>query len=264
MAYKKITMNVKERINVLCDILYNFLPLTARGKSTVTFKSIFKDSKIEKYLEGPDNKKQALQQGWEKVIRYNPRLPKKLIRKIVPAAIEYRRVKRNPIKQKEIDDLIIVLNDLGFDMSGELRSIVIDESMPEIQVPPVELFKRLENHPLDENIVSEPLELFRNGHYNESVRKACEKFEVFVQAKSGETEIGKSLMGKVFNISSPLIQLNALSTDNEEGIQEGYMHLTIGLMRGIRNVFSHGDEAARSPEEAFEMLLFINWLFRFI
>lgn len=42
------------------------------------------------------------------------------------------------------------------------------------------------------------------------------------------------------------------------------MHLTMGMMSAIRNVFSHGDEEQRSPEEAFEMLLFINWLYRLL
>ena len=34
------------------------------------------------------------------------------------------------------------------------------------------------------------------------------------------------------------------------------------MMRGIRNIFSHGDEDPRTPEVCFEMLMFLNWLFR--
>lgn len=40
------------------------------------------------------------------------------------------------------------------------------------------------------------------------------------------------------------------------------MFMAMGMMRAIRNVFSQGDEAQRSPEVCFEMLLFFNWLFR--
>lgn len=69
-------------------------------------------------------------------------------------------------------------------------------------------------------------------------------------------------MSKVFSLSNPIIALNGLASENEKGIQEGYMYMTMGVMRGIRNVFSHGDENQRSPEECFEMLLFVNWLFR--
>jgi len=52
--------------------------------------------------------------------------------------------------------------------------------------------------------------------------------------------------------------------DNREGFVDGYKLLAMGLMAAIRNVFSHGDEEARRPEECFEMLLFINWMFRLL
>jgi uncharacterized protein (TIGR02391 family) len=157
--------------------------------------------------------------------------------------------------------LIDCLGQLGLDMSKELREVGIDETVPEICVPPQELVKRLEHHPLSSEVASEPLVLFRNGHFNESVRKAAERFEVFVQQKTGATEIGKNLMSKVFSLSNPVIALNSLTSENEKGIQEGYMLMTMGMMRGIRNIFSHGDEGQRPPEECYEMLLFINWLF---
>lgn len=185
-----------------------------------------------------------------------------LIRKIVPAAIGYRCHKRNPLKQEELDSLISTLDALGVGRTSELRKIKLDETVPEICIPPRELVRRLENHPLVADIATAPLELFRNGHFNEAVRKASERFEASVQQKAGLQEIGKSLMSKVFSLTNPSISLNSLTTENEKGIQEGYMFMTMGLMRGIRNIFSHGDEEQRSPEECYEMLLFINWLFR--
>jgi hypothetical protein len=36
----------------------------------------------------------------------------------------------------------------------------------------------------------------------------------------------------------------------------------MGMMSGIRNIFSHGDEDRSKPEEAYEKLLFVNWMFR--
>lgn len=36
----------------------------------------------------------------------------------------------------------------------------------------------------------------------------------------------------------------------------------MGMMRGIRNIFSHWDEGRRPPEECYGLLLFINWLLR--
>jgi len=261
MAVRRITADKRDLIRQLTDILCDFLPLTSHAKNAVTFQTIFAESKVDHHLDGTVKRK-ALQNAWEEIFRSRQRLPYTLIRKIVPAAIAYRRHKRNPLKQTEVTALVECLERLGIDMKRELLGITIDETLPEIQIAPQELFKRLESHPLVPEIASEPLELFRNGHFNESVRKAAERFEAAVQNKTALTEIGQKLMSKVFNLSAPVIALNDLSSENKKGVQEGYMYLTMGLMRGIRNIFSHGDENQRSPEECYEMLLFINWLFR--
>lgn len=128
MAVRRITTGRRELIRRLSDILSGFLPLTSHSEHAVTFNSIFAESKIDKYLEGP-SKKKALQKAWENVFRLYPRLPYTLIRKIVPAAIEYRRYKRNPLKQAELDALSDCLGQLGMDMSKELREVGIDETI---------------------------------------------------------------------------------------------------------------------------------------
>jgi len=261
MAVRRITADRRELIRQLADILSHFLPLTAHSQNTVTFQTIFAESGIAHYLEG-EVKRQALQCAWEKVLRQHQKLPYTLIRKIVPAAVGYRRHMREPLRREEMESLISRLESLEVGMSRELRKIKLDETVPEIRIPPRELVRRLEKHPLVTQVATQPLELFRNGHFNEAVRKAAERFETTVQKKTGLQEIGKGLMSKVFSISNPLITLNSLTTENEKGIQDGYMFMTMGLMRGIRNIFSHGDENQRSPEECYEMLLFVNWLFR--
>lgn len=260
-AVRKVTTAKKLAIQDLVEITKDFLPLsTYRGKG-ITFQSIFKESKVDKYLQG-NSKVKKLQNAWENIYRYKTRLPTMLIRKIIPAAVDYRKNQRNPLKIEEIEGLNDILLKLGLDMSEELLGLDIDQNIPEIIVPPAELVSRLENHPLHDEVRGEVLELFRNGHFNESIRKASEKFEVYIQRLSNETEIGKGLMGKVFKLPNPVIQLNSLTTENEKGIQEGFQLMTMGMMRGIRNIFSHGDENQRPPEECFEILMYINWLFK--
>jgi hypothetical protein len=138
-AHRRVTADVKERINRLADILYPFLPMSARSKQAVTFQSIFAESSVSHYLRGPEGKKQALQQGLVKIYRYHKMLPWTIIRKIVPAAIEYRKHKRNPLKQDELDNLIQCLCELGIDMRDELNRLDIDETLPVITVPPEKL-----------------------------------------------------------------------------------------------------------------------------
>jgi len=264
MANRRLTTDRRTKIHELVDLMADFLPLSAHSDRSTTFLKIFSESNVQSYIKQKLPKKKAMTAAWEKIYRRHPKLPFTLIRKIVPAAVDYRRYKRTPLRREEIDRLSDILASLGFDMRRELALVELDETVPEIQVPPLELLKRLEEHPLVTQVAGEPLELFRNGHFNESVRKAAERFEVAVQKKSGQTSSGKDLMGKVFNLDNPVIALNPLKTENDKGIQEGYMHLTIGMIRAIRNIFSHGDEDQRAPEEAYEMLLFINWLFRLL
>ncbi|MGB4847925.1 MAG: TIGR02391 family protein [Saprospiraceae bacterium] len=258
---QRITSLKKTKINNLVNHVKEYLPLNTYSGRGATIESIFAESNVEIYLVG-NNKTEIIQNGFTNLFRYHQRLPKKIIEKIVPAAIEYRRFKRNPIKREEIDKLNSLLLDLDINLESDLRSINLNESLPVTLIPPKTLLASLRKYNLIVELRGEVLDLFENGHYNEAIRKAAEKFENKVQNKSRLTEIGKSLMGKVFNIANPILRTSALSSENEKAFQEGYQLITMGMMQGIRNIFSHGDEDPRTPEECYEMLIFLNWLFR--
>ncbi len=262
-AVRRITMDNRILLNRLAEILYNFLPLDANSKSVVTFKTIFAESSVEKYLEDHEVKLQALEHGFTKVYRYHKKLPYTLIRKIIPAAIAYRAHMRNPLKQKEVVDLSEILCKLEIDMKKELAEIQLNETLPRITVPPEQLKKYLRNHDLDPRISSEPLQLFCDGHFNEAVRKTTERFEDYVQEISNLSLSGRDLMANAFK-DGKYINISNVQPENQLGFIEGYKLLAMGAMASIRNIFSHGDEERRSPEECFEMLIFINWLFRCI
>ena len=259
-AIRSITAPRKAHLNKLAGILYEFLPLSSISSNAVTFRSIFRGSKIDHYLpEG--NKRQALQSAFTELYRRHDRLPKQIIRRIIPAAIEWRQYKRRPLTRRELDDLSSCLLDLGIDMSKEISATTVDESLPRIAVPPEKLKERLREHDLHPQIASDPLQLFENGHFNESVRKALERYEDTVKRLSGNSAIGRDLMAKSFKTDT-LLDVSKLKPDNQVTFTDGYMLMTMGTMAAIRNIFSHGDEERRDPEECFEMLLFVNWLFR--
>jgi len=260
-AVRRITAPRQERINRLAEVLYNFLPLSSRSAKVTTFRTIFGESGIEDYLE-EENKRAALQTGLTGLFRYHERLPFAVIRKIVPAAIEYRRYVRTPLRRAELNAVSDCLADLGVDMRRELADTELDETLPRITVPPKELEERLRKHDLHEAIASEPLELFSGGHFNEAVRRAAERFEDQVRERSGINDHGRSLMGRVFGAGVDRLAIEGMQPENEVDFQNGFKLLAMGLMGAIRNVFSHGDEERREPEECFEMLMFTNWLFR--
>lgn len=262
-AFRKVTANKKILLNQLAELLCQFLPLTSNAKNSITFRSIFAESHIEKYLDGYSVKIQAIENGITELYRRHERLPKAIIRKVIPAAINYRFYKRKPLTKREIEKLSDILFELEIDMRDELVEIEIDETLPRIEVPPKLLEEHLRNHDLESNISSEPLQLFSDGHFNEAVRKAAERLEDFVQDISNLGSSGRELMANAFR-DGTYIKTSSIQLENQQGFIEGFKFLAMGTMASIRNIFSHGDEERRSPEECFEMLLFINWLFRSI
>ncbi len=102
-----------------------------------------------------------------------------------------------------------------------------------------------------------------DGHFNEAVRKVGERFEDKVREISGMESSGRDLMGKAF-ADGRYLNLNGLEKENYDSFIQGYKFLAMGAMAAIRNVFSHGDEESRSPEECYEMLLFFNLMFRWL
>ncbi len=261
MAERRLTADKKVQINRLVEIIEDFLPISTWGKSANSFEAIFKESRVHSYLDRNGSKKQRLIFGFGKVYQQHLRLPYTILRKVLAQGEQYRKHKRRPIKSDEIEALQDCLQQLEIDLDDELEAINLNPDVPKIQVPPKELVKRLENHPLVDEIRSDPLQKFKDGHFNEAVRKACEKFEAKIQNKTGNPAIGSSLMGQVFNPQNPSITITSGSQQNSSTIQEGYQKLAMGMMSSIRNIFSHGDEDRRTPEEAFEMLLFVNWMF---
>ena len=58
------------------------------------------------------------------------------------------------------------------------------------------------------------------------------------------------------------IEVNDRTSGNDASEQEGFMHLTMGAMAGMRNLYSHGDVDTMQAIDAFERLAFISLLFK--
>lgn len=162
-------------------------------------------------------KRPALQNGFTNLYRFHTKLPWIVIRKIVPAAIDYH---------------------------------------PRVTVPPEELKERLMRHDLSPHIAGEPLELFKSGRFNEVATKACEVFEDEIRKKTG-----LNLMSKAFQNGSILV-LQQIQPLNEQDFLQGYQYLAMGAMAAIKNIFGYGNVERRKLEECYEILLFLNWLWR--
>lgn len=105
--------------------------------------------------------------------------------------------------------------------------------------------------------------LFLEGHHFHAVFECCKAFDKYVREKSHLDKHGFDLMSAALS-SKGSLKLNAQQTETERNEQEGLMHLSMGLMRAIRNPESHEPELdwLITREDALDILSLISFLFR--
>ena len=117
---------------------------------------------------------------------------------------------------------------------------------------------------------------FQTQHYADAVEAAFKEINKLVKAAyraiSGDELDGDALMRKAFSyvrasrgnperLPALLITDRDLTTDSGFNVQDGYMNLFAGAMRGIRNPKAH-DNINIDESEAWEMLVFGSHLMR--
>jgi len=262
---RKLTAADAQNVRILADLLGALLPLSG-FRSSFSLNTIAKEFKLTKYLsKKAANKKESFSEFLEDVICYKPRTLKKIIRKILPPAIEKRHRQGIPVLEPEVIQLSNQLMKLSIDMRKEILDLNLPKERPRIVPPPIEIQKMLENFKLHPVLLPDCQQMFLDGHINESVRKALERFEKHVQDISSCGHLqGAELIGHTLNEKTPCIKLNSLTTPSDKNMQEGYKLICMGLMRWWRNTLSHGDEAQLPHHEAVGRLILVSNLFKYL
>ncbi|MGB8218314.1 MAG: TIGR02391 family protein [Candidatus Methanoperedens sp.] len=105
--------------------------------------------------------------------------------------------------------------------------------------------------------------LYESGHYTQAILEAFKAVNNFVKERAENNDVdGKTLMSACFNTKNPILKLNSLNTTTEMDEQEGFMHLFMGGMQGIRNPLAHKIIVESDPIKAFEYLSFASLLIR--
>lgn len=136
------------------------------------------------------------------------------------------------------------------------------------KVDPNEVFDLLQLHPI---IKKASERLFKDGHYAQAIFEAYKALNNYVKRGSKQKDLdGKNLMAKVFGFNYdrtarqmkrwPLLQLNELRSRSDRDEQEGFMHLFMGSMQGIRNPKAHDLIEQRDPFRTLEYLAFASLL----
>jgi uncharacterized protein (TIGR02391 family) len=260
---KKRTLSAAEKQSVrkLADQLGGFISLSGY-RSNFSLTTIAKERGLLKYFPKKNkikNKKETFAFFLEKVLCYKPRTLKLIVRDLLPTAIEKRHSQGNPVLEAEAVELSNTLKELGINLEKEIAELHLPKERPRVVPPPMSIQKILDEIGLHPILLPNCKQLFVDGHVNESVRKACEKYEKHVQNLSGLSHLqGSDLMAQAFSEKNPKISLNVLHSSQEKNEQIGYKFIAMGVMHWWRNTLSHNDEEQLSHIEAVGRLLMVS------
>ena len=122
--------------------------------------------------------------------------------------------------------------------------------------------KLFNSRKLHKSITFSCKKLFTDGHYSQAIFEACKVLNNRVQIDSKLIADGKSLMSQAFNQKFPKIKLNDNETSSDIDEQEGFMHIYMGVMQGIRNPKGHEIINLSDPYRALDYLSLISLLLR--
>lgn len=261
-AAMKITARRRQVIRQLAQDMGELVPATAYGKG-FCFESLAKDLNLSKYWTRKRNKVESIAHFLEQIFRYKPRMPFKIAREVVSRGVERGKKNSRLVTRELLNSIGNNLKELDCDMLAELKKVELDHPTVQYVIPPKETVQLLKRMSLHVSIQKDCVTMFENGHMNEAVRKALERFEKYIQDRINDHKsTGQGLMSKAFNEQQPLIALNDMKTANDQSEQLGFKLLAMGAMSGMRNLYSHGDIPEIHPIDALERLAFVSLLFK--
>ena len=259
---KTVTAPQAQAIRNLADQLGKLIALEG-FRSSFSLTTVAKKRGLSRYLpKKSTNKKEAFFAFLKNLYCHKPRTIKILVREILPIAIEKRHAKGDPVLEAEALELSGRLSALGIDLASEIAAMNFPKERPKTVPPPIAIQKILDTFTLHPSLMPDCKTMFNNGHINESVRKALERFEKTVQDLSGlHNKQGPDLMALAFSEQSPKIKVSNLSTQQYINKQVGFKFIAMGIMHWWRNNLSHGDEAQLPHHDALGRLIMVSNLF---
>lgn len=149
------------------------------------------------------------------------------------------------------------VNDYG---PADMRHIRVTRGRaPAPRIAPV---RRLSLENLHPDVQDAAAALFAGGHYASAVSEAFKSIEVRVRQITGVEKSGAKLMGDVFHIDDPKIDVAVEAGQSGRDEREGFLALFRGAMIGIRNPRAHELFQPDDPQRALEYLGFASLLHR--
>jgi uncharacterized protein (TIGR02391 family) len=241
-------------------LLNQIIPATSFPAKAFCFRKIATDNHLKQYwpkqkdISAPE----AIYVFLKGIYKNHKKTLYRILRESIPVGIEKRLRAGKPVLAEELEKITQILLHLNINLTKEFKALNLPVEMPNI-VPPVPYLKeipvKLGVHPF---LLPDCLNLYNNGHANESVRKALEKYEVYVQKKSSSEKQGNDLMSDAFNQDTPKIEIFDIQDKRGKGLQDGFKLLSMGMMGFWRNYLSHGDEKQLPPKHALTIILLVS------
>lgn len=252
-----------QNLSSLAAQIGKIIPATSRG--TFSFEKIAITVGCKKYWPKEGNRDARIFELLKKIYQKHPKIFYKVFRENLPAGISRRHKNGDPVLKQEINNLSATLLSLNVDLKKEIDDLNLPETRPSFVPPPPEFKNMIEKIGLHPLLHPECVQKFIDGHINDAIRKALEKYECYVQSKSGiNDKIGRNLMAQAFNENSPPIPITDVSNPRGKSLQEGFRFISMGAMEFWRNYLSHGDEAQMPHQDAVAILATISHLLYFI
>ncbi len=112
-------------------------------------------------------------------------------------------------------------------------------------------------------IISVSKSRFDDGYYADAVEAAFKEINIRIKKifkeRKGEEKDGVKLMQSTFSVQNPVIKIGDISTETGRDIQQGYLEMFSGAIRGIRNPKAHNNQVI-SKADAVRKLHFASML----
>lgn len=247
-------------LRLLAEQIGKIIPATSYRKGAFCFATIAKKVRLQKHWPAAGSKKEAIFGFLRAVYCRHPKIFYRLFRENIAQGIERRHSAGDPVLEAEILQLDANLRRLDVNLSREFAHLNLPKERPRIVPPPFTYQKMIDDLGLHPYLLPECAELFKDGHINESARKALEKYEAYVQRKSGLSAIGNNLMATAFSETNPAIKVADTSTVRGKSLQEGFKFLSMGAMGFWRNYCTHGDEKQMPYLDALAIIAAVSHL----
>jgi uncharacterized protein (TIGR02391 family) len=120
----------------------------------------------------------------------------------------------------------------------------------------IRAYANLDLHP---EIAQAASDLYRDGHYANSIEDAVKALNALVRLRSGVELDGTALMQKVLSPNAPVLRFNDLADQSDRDEQLGFMMMFAGAVAGLRNPRAH-KLIKDDPERALEFIAFVSLL----